>query len=230
MKDLKYRVDKITGRTDLRETLPKLLRIPEFGRFYSNKAPSREWKNAIVKYIGFMYDPKSELISEYPRNLDKRKEAAAERSGFVREKSNENRWKDSYRKYMKVDQEVVPMILAFLRDHNNMIWTAIVTTEQELEEYTELRWEKIKKVKLKGGRKKKDEEDEPLQTTTDIDDKDLFEATNKKEKLMDACQKRIIYLEELYEKFFRDNADVQKAVRDIPISPENATTLLRNVS
>lgn len=227
MKDLKYRVDKITPEDDLRKTLPKLISIPEFEQFYNTRAASRQWRNSIIKYIGLIYDHKSELLSEYPRNLEKRKDAAAEMAGFVRDETGN--WKDSYQEFIQVKPNRVPLILAFLKDQNNYLWTEIVTTEQELEEFQTIRWKKITTTKTRK-RRGKGKEGEDNFLTIDIEDKDLFDATSKKDKLMDACEKRLTRLEELYKRFYRDNADVHKAVQDMPITPENALELLANVS
>ena len=222
--NLKYRVDLVEPDDDLKKVLPKLLFIPIFGELYKEEQLSRVEKNSIIKYLVLLYDPGSSYIAEF-LDLSKRKIACAQAAGFSRR--GDKGWQPLYKQFINVDSDLSRnLILAFLKDHKNNIWREIVTTENELEELTELRWEKIKKVKTTTTSQKKGEKKPASERTTEIADKDIFEATSKKEKLLEACQKRIEYLETLYKKFYSDNKDVHDAVKQMPITPENVLSFV----
>jgi len=202
------KADEIKDTHDLREKCPKIMQIDLFKDFYADRTYTREQKNRIIKWVAFQYDPKSPFILEH-NNLKNRKKACAEAAGFY----DEGMVKDPYKSFLSLDDDNAKLlILSYLKICHNSIWREICTTEQELEELNELRWEKIKKVITTSTQSK----------TIVISDKDIMDAASKKEKLLDACQKRIDYLERLYDTFFSDNSDLEKAINEYPITPETA--------
>lgn len=219
--DLKFRVDLITDDY-FPDELNSIFRILSFKTFMEGKRKPA-YKNRIIKYIGLMYDPKSPFPIEY-LDLEKRKLAVAEECNFTERAQRGNKFREEYQDFIDLDSdEAKKMILAFLKFIHYSVWTEINTTEQELWEITQLRWEKIAtKVTKTSKSKKNGEEGEPTTYDTDIADKDIFEATNKKEKLLAAAIKRREHLKQLYEEMYADNLDVKAAAREVPISPENA--------
>lgn len=222
--DLKFRVDLITDDY-FPDEINSIFRILPFKRFMDGpRKPT--YKNRIIKYIGLMYDPKSPFPVEY-FDLEKRKLAVAEECNFVQNTQHGKNYNPPYQDFINLDSdEAKKMILAFLKHIHYEVWTEINTTEQELWEITQLRWEKIAtKITKTSKSKRKGEEGEEGESTTydtNISDKDIFEATNKKEKLMSASIKRREHLKNLYEEMYADNLDVKAAAREVPITPENA--------
>ncbi len=219
---LKFRVDLITDESMPKE-LDSLFKIPSFDKFLKSVKRKKFVKHRIIKYIGLMYDPKSPFPIEYIE-LKKRKKAVAVECNFSMENEDtRNTYNDKYRDFMELrTEESIELILDFLKNIHYSVWTEIQTTEQELSELTELRWEKITTKTTKTSKK----EGEDASYKADVADKDIFDATNKKEKLMDASKKRRVYLKELYEEMYADNLDVKAAEREIPISPENAMSFV----
>jgi hypothetical protein len=218
--DLKYRVDLITD-TEIPDEASSILKIPEFKEFIETRKHNKKFRHRVVQYVGLMYDPKSPFPAEY-RELEKRKEAVAKHCDFTTWGTG---YRAEYANFMDLNSTSSKvLILAFLKNIHYSVWSEIQTTEQELWEITELRWEKITTKEIKTSKAKGEEEARTY--SADVADKDIFEATNKKEKLMAASKKRREYLKELYEEMFADNADAKAIARDYPISPENAWELV----
>lgn len=229
--NLKYRVDLLDGEKFPRPLMP-LLKIPEFREFKEGKTNrGTKFRHDIMKYIGFMYDPKSPFVGEY-LDLDKRKMAVALECEFTPSAPRGHRFQPVYQEFMELSsEEARNMILAFLKDIHYSVWTEIQTTEQELWEITKLRWEPISTVKETVYKKTtgggySEEPETTRSSETDISDKDIFEAINKKEKLLDAAKKRRDHLKDLYEEMFADNVDIKEVAKEIPISPENAMSFV----
>lgn len=221
--DLKFRVDLITDDY-FPDELNSIFRILSFKTFMEGKRKPA-YKNRIIKYIGLMYDPKSPFPIEY-LDLEKRKLAVADECNFTERAQRGQKFREEYQDFIDLDSdEARIMILAFLKYIHYSVWTEINTTEQELWETTKLRWEKIATKTTKTSKSKKNTEGEKEKKTTydtNISDKDIFDAMNKKEKLLAAAIKRREHLKMLYEEMYADNIDVKAAAREIPITPENA--------
>jgi hypothetical protein len=224
--NLKYRVDLIKGE-NIPDQVKPMLKLPKFKEYMASKTPL-EVKAKIIKYIGLMYDPASPYPVEF-LDLDRRKKQVAKECNFTPKRNDKGIayvFTASYQQFIDVDSDLAKgMILSFLKHIHYAVWTEIQTTEQELWEITQLRWERIATKRVKTTKRKKGEEDMDLSYESDIDDKDVFDATNKKEKLMLAAQKRREYLKELYKEMFDDNNDVKQAAIEI-LSPENAYELV----
>lgn len=218
---LKYRIDLIVD--DIPKEASAVLKIQAFQNFYYSDKFTDKFKLKVIRYIGLMYDHHSPFTIEYV-DLGKRKKAVAEDCGFPKSGAG---FKAEYEEVMDLDSDVAKiLILAFLKDIHYQVWTEIQTTEQELWELTQLRWEKISttKTKVTKGKATAKEDAGSRVFETDISDKDIYEATNKKEKLMDAGRKRREYLKELYEEMYADNLDIKAVEREFPVTPETAMT------
>lgn len=200
---LRYPVHTATQPLD--KAFPDLFKHAEFKKLRMRK--EGDWEK-VVRYIVFLYDHASDLTFEYQSDLLARKEAAAIEAGFVREASN-GKWSDALTEIMEIkDADVLSAIMCYLRIQKNDVWTDIVTTEQELEEFQELR---MTSIKINKG-----------------EENDVFEAGKKKDFLMAACDKRVKHLKNRYAEFYADHKDVQTAEFEEMITPENAMRILSN--
>lgn len=224
--NLKYRVDLITD-DEFPDEVSSILQIPGIKKIKNRPKSQNKWKHAVIKYIGLLYDPKSPYPVEF-RDLDKRKQAVAEECGFTRKGQRGEKYWEEYQQFMDLDTDIArEAILDFLHDIHYSVWTEIQTTEQELWEITQLRWEKITTKKTRTHTSKaKGKEGETTSYDTDIADKAIFDATSAKGKLMDEARRRRDYLKDLYEEMYADNLDAKAAEREVPISPENAVELV----
>lgn len=200
---LQYAVHKLKPGESVDKAFPSLVkRIPEF-----EKLKKRADYNRLVMYIMFLYDKNTDLADEH-KILQDRKDAAATDAGYERVKGG--KWPENVQKVMDIrDKEAGEAILSFLKTQKNHIWTEIIVTEQELDEFQRIRFNSITKKKGKVG-----------------DEKDVIDAANKKDKLKEACETRIKSLESLYNQFFQDHQDLRKAEFDEMITPENAERIL----
>lgn len=214
--NLRYPVHRATQPLDV--AFPELFRLPEFKKLKSIP----EWEK-ITKYIVFMYSSNTDLLSEFPSNLKDRKEAAAIDAGFVKTKTG---WPKSIQDVMDVNViKVNDAIFAYLKKQKHVVFTEIVVTEQELYEFQKLRFLSIEVTERKKRGKKKDGEDSGSATT----DKDVYDAAKKKDALKDACEKRIKYLESLYEQFYGDSkTELMNAEFSEMITPETAERIMKD--
>jgi len=191
---LKFKVTQ--AKESLDRAFPDLFRLPEF-KALRDKA---DWQK-LVKYICFLYDPGSELIQEF-QNLQERKEAAAIEAGYTRAKDGS--WPPELVEAMEIkDKEIHAAIMAFLKIFRNHEWTDIVVTEQELEEFQNLRLWAI-----------------------DKEGKDIYGDAKKKDDLMRSVSDRRANLKVLKAQFYGDNKDVEEAEFSEQITPENAERIL----
>lgn len=199
---LKYPVHNI-GDQSVDKAFPELFKDPAF-----KKLRARADYNRLTKYILFLYDKDSDLTQEFPKNLQGRKDAAATESGYER---TGGKWPKQIQDVMDVkDKDSNSAILAFLKIQKHYIWTEIVVTQQELDEFQALRFASIKKGK-------------------NTAESDVIEAANKKEKLKQACESRIKSLEGLYRQFYEDHKDLQTAEFDEVITPETAERIMKKI-
>ncbi len=196
---LKYPVHRLKPGEKVDKAFPRLFESPEFKALLK-----RADYNRLVCYIVLLYSKDTDLTHEFPKNLQARKDAAATEAGYERQKG---KWQKQIQDVMDIrDKDATAAIFRFLKDQKYSVWTEVVVTEQELEEFQKLRFTTIAK---KGS-----------------SDKDIMDAANKKEKLMEACETRIKYLDSLYKQFYEDHTDVQEAEFDEAITPETAERIL----
>lgn len=198
---LRYPVHTATQPLD--KAFPELFKYGEFKKLRLRK--SSDWEK-VAKYIVFLYDKGSALTFEFQSDLKARKEAAAIEAGFTREASGN--WPKEVVAIFEIDDaDVHGAIMCYLRIQNNDVWTDIVVTENELEEFQALRMTTIKKGKAG-------------------EEQDIFDAAKKKDLLMKACDTRVKALKNRYAEFYGDHKDVQAAEFSEMITPENALKLL----
>lgn len=202
---LKYPVHRLKPGEPIDQAFPDLYKIPAFKKLRASKKHAAD-HNRLVKYIIFLYDKNTDLLDEFRTDLRARKDAAATEAGFERIKGGG--WPVSLQKVMDIqDDEVYFAILAYLKMQKYPLWTEIQVTEQELDEFNRIRFASITKKAKKG-------------------ETDTIKAANEKDKLKEACEKRIKSLEGLYAQFYEDHTDVKKAEFDEMITPENAERIL----
>lgn len=101
------------------------------------KSILKEGDDRMIRYILLMYDQHSPLRHHYP-DLFKRKQFAADLAGYDLDKEDvvsvyEFRIKveDGYEPY----EELIELIMKYLKYQNNMVWQMIVSNEQAFYEY-----------------------------------------------------------------------------------------------
>jgi hypothetical protein len=200
---LQYAVHKLQPGETVDKKFPELFKKPEF-----KKLRARPDYNRLTIYIVLLYDKGTDLVDEFRNNLQGRKDAAAIEAGY--ERSN-GKWPEHVQKVMDIrDQDAMMAILAFLKGQRYHIWTEIVVTEQELDEFQRIRF-----ASITTGKKKKAESD-------------TIKAANEKDKLKEACELRIKSLETLYNQFYEDHTELKYVEFSEPITPENAERILES--
>ncbi|KKN49550.1 hypothetical protein LCGC14_0641780 [marine sediment metagenome] len=196
-------VHSIPHDADYKKAFPSISKYPEFEKFYggSKNEALRISRNALVRYMVYLYDYNSDLIDEHPSNLLERKEAGAVEAGFKR--NSHNRFGITLREkiFAVKDPKFRSLVKMFLKVQNSTVWTEIVVTRQELEQFQQIRFKPV------------------------VEGSELADA-NKKQTLMNACTLRIERLEILEKQFYRDHRDLKEADNLEMITPENAMRLL----
>lgn len=195
---LKFKIFDLPPDADLLEHFPELARYKTFTK---SKAAQ---KNLLLRYMIFMYDPGSDLISDIS-DLQKRKVRAAELAGFKQESD----YLTSIFEF--TDKAPLEFMHCFLTQvFHNRKYTEWQTLMQELEENTRLRWEPITTKKMK---KSGDKE---------VEDVDVYSAADKKSKLRDHSYDIHKMIDAIEKEIFGDNKDVQEiAIKARFISPES---------
>jgi hypothetical protein len=200
---LKYAVHKI-GDESVDKAFPDLFKKPEF-----KKIRGRPDYNRLTKYICYLYDKNTDLTHEFPKNLQARKDEAAKEAGYER---TNGKWPKQIQDVMDIkDKDATSAIFIYLKDQKYYIWTEIVVTEQELDEFQRIRFASVSNKSSKKGGKVESE---------------IIDAANKKDKLKEACDSRIKSLETLYKQFFEDHMELKQAEFEEQITPENAERIL----
>lgn len=201
--NLRYAVHKI-GDKPIDKAFPELFRYDEFKALRLLK--NIDWR-LLTKYIVFLYDKDSDLVSEFSSQLQARKDAAAVEAGFQRDAKGH--WPKELQDVMDIREELsYRAIFRYLKIQKYDVWREIVVTEQELEEFQMLRFQSIRKKK---------------NNKAEVDE---IEASTKKTKLKEACDIRIKSLESLRAQFYADHQDVKTAEFDEMITPENSARIL----
>lgn len=149
----------------------------------------------IMRYILFMYDPKSPLIRDI-RNIKARKQEAAKLSGFDLEKDTE--FLDTLYGFTddKILKSTVRFLIEFIHDR---VWSMIVSLEQTFYEYNE---RLLKPVE-----------------STDTKEKDMMSTIVLKSKLIQDLKEIHNLLKEYYKEIFEDDELREKIVNKI--TPES---------
>lgn len=224
---LKYPYHK--AHQPLNAAFPSLFKFAEFKRLLQWS----QWEK-ITKYILVLYDRNTDLLHEFQSDLKARKEAAAIEAGYVKDRNGD--WPDDIQGMMDIKNKAVyDAILCFLKIQNHSVWTNIVVTEQELEEFQKLRfWSIDTGTRKKPKKKKKAKEGEEIESDDEeqqgVAQTDVYDAAKKKDILMEACNERIKVLKNLYQEFYGDNqSDLKNAEFEEMISPENSSRILEQM-
>lgn len=194
---LKIPVHKASKDEDLLDKFEVFRNHKEFSDY------PKQIRNKAIKYVVFTYDPNSPFVLDSVSDLKKRKEAAAEAAGFLRDPRT-GKFDELVKEIMELrDEDTNAMIFKFLQIINNRTWTLIVTNEQIFDEYTALLME-------------------PVKSAAGTDDKKVLEAANIKSKLREECKVIADELEKLYKKLFGDNDDLKDVIVAKPVKPETA--------
>ena len=148
-----------------------------------------------MKYLVFMYDKNSPLVSQYSE-VRARKQKALELANVVK---SEDPY--LYEKLMLFeDSDLIQIAAQMLRKQNDSIFSMLVSQEIFFDEC-------LKKV---------------LQPLEIEDDKKGLEALEKKAKISEAMEKVADRIEKYKSKFFRNDDDLEKKIRNVvAFTPES---------
>jgi hypothetical protein len=159
--------------------------------------PQGEHGEKVLKYILFLYDPKSPFIRDI-RNIKTRKQEAAKLAGFDLQKDSD--FLDSV--YSFKNKEAAAKAIKFLKEFiHDRTWSMIVSHEQTFYEYNE--------------RLMKPVEDDKDTTK----EKDVMATIVLKSKLVQDLKEIHTILKEYYKEIFEDD-DLREQVINNRISPE----------
>lgn len=208
---------KVHQSSNLEKDFPDLFRHAEFKKLIKRREGPK-----LIKYLAYMYDKNSELVQEFQSDLQSRKDAAATEAGFERRM---DKWGQDLQRAMDIqDADVYNAILCFLKIQKHVVWTEIVITESELEDFQKLR---LKPISTSKSKKEKDSDGASYSVNSAESDKDVYEAAKKKDTLMQACTIRVQALEILYDQFFGDSRkELQSVEFAEAITPETAERIM----
>ena len=174
---------------DLTEKYPELKTVQ----------PKCQNGESIMRYILFMYDPKSPLIRDI-RNIKSRKQEAAKLAGFDLEKDTD--LLDGL--YDFTDERILKSTVHFLIEFiHDRVWSMIVSLEQTFYEYNE---RLLKPV-----------------DSTDTKEKDIMATIVLKSKLIQDLKDIHNLLKEYYKEIFDDEKLIEKIVNKI--TPESMSSV-----
>lgn len=203
-----FKIDE--NELDLRLSNPEMNQIPSWeaypskafdkkddeGKVIRNKN-KREDFNGIVLYIIFMFDKRSSFNSKF-LDVEKKRIAAI----------HEAQLSDSLTSNVLLNdnEEIIAMIVDFLKYQNSKLWTEICVYESLFFEYANLLFKGINESR----------------------DKDLVSATNAKAKIREEFSSVRVQLDKLYEKFYNgDKVLEEKATEVVRFSPESVAKKLK---
>jgi hypothetical protein len=171
---------------------PKLSRLFSWGE-YSDDIPV----NNLLSYLLFLYSPDSPVNKRYGIPLIERKAQALLLAGFGHLRDKRGHWADDVQTYLIElrNDNVIGMIVDYLKMLNFPLWTEINTLQQELEEATRLR----------------------LRPVSSIDDKATLQAAEIKGKLR-RDSKEIIELLSVYNRQFYGDAHADEMRAKVHVS------------
>jgi len=188
-KDLYFPIDKLED-----ENYRSIEGIKEFEPISYVLIPKSE-RIKTIKFIIFMYDKNSPLVSAYSE-IKARKKKALELLDINLKNNNE-----LYHKLSQFeDESLVEVTAQMLRKQNDSIFSMLVSQEIFFDEC-------LKKV---------------LQPLEIEDDKKGLEALEKKAKISEAMEKVADRIEKYKSKFFRNDDDLEKKIRNVvAFTPES---------
>lgn len=146
----------------------------------------------MVRYVILMYDVSSPLRQHYPE-LGKRKEFAASIAGYDMMKDDVTclfdfkiKVNDEYEPY----EELLDVIIKYLKYQNNWVWTMIISNEQAFFEYN-----KRVMMPVEGNR-----------------DKDILQAINIKTQIMTSQDEIYQRLQKYYKDLSGGDSDLEEAI------------------
>jgi len=192
-KDLYFPIDKLED-----ENYMSIEGIKEFEQISYVLIPKNE-RIKTIKFIIFMYDKNSPLVSAYSE-IKARKKKALELLDINLKNNNE-----LYHKLTQFEDEgLIEVVAQMLRKQNDSIFSILVSQEIFLEEC-------LRKVL------------QPLEVT---DDKKGLEALEKKAKISEAMEKVVDRIEKYRSKFFRNDEELETKVRNTALfTPESIANL-----
>lgn len=156
----------------------------------------------MLRYVLMMYDMKSPLREYYPE-LDKRKQFAASMAGYDVDKDDVSGLLDFK---VKVDgeevtyEELLDVIIKYLKYQNNYMWSMIVSNEQAFYEFN-----KRVMIPVDGAR-----------------DKDILQAVDIKNKLMDAQDVIVQRLQKYFRELTGEDDKLEQSItKRKRLRPEN---------
>lgn len=166
---------------------------------------------SIMRYIILLYDPNTDLNRDFVR-LQDRKAEAAKLSGL--NKLNDLSFIDKI--YNCTHPETLDVIQVLLTEHyHDITYREWQTLQNELDEYTSARWERVEGVKVKKGAGEDDEEGS-------VANKKSMETLNLKSKLRAECQQIIALIKQYDQEIFGDHVELKEsAYKSRFMSPES---------
>jgi hypothetical protein len=159
-----------------------------------------------LRYVLYMYDINSPLRNHYP-DLFKRKEFAADLAGYDLMKDDvttvfEFKQKNEEDEYIP-DEDMIKMIIKYLKYQNNWVWSMIVSNEQAFYEYN-------MRVMM------------PVDGTRD---KDILQAINIKTQIMSSQDEIYQRLQKYYKDLSGGDIALDEAItKRKRLSPESIAT------
>jgi hypothetical protein len=148
--------------------------------------------NRMIRYVILMYDVSSPLRQHYPE-LGKRKEYAASISGYDMAKDDVTclfdfkvKVNEEYEPY----EELLDLIIKYLKYQNNWVWTMIISNEQAFFEYN-----KRVMMPVEGNR-----------------DKDILQAINIKTQIMTSQDEIYQRLQKYYKDLSGGDSNLEEAI------------------
>lgn len=182
------------------EVLKAIKSFRKYDEKDEDKMPKILTRNQIAIYTVILYSDDSILNLRNPLPLDQRKEQALTYAGVKKTPEIE-------KMLMGLgNPEYLKMIHDFLIDQNHIVWTELVTTEQQYEEAVYLR------LKPSGGT-----------------DKSALQAVALKKQLREECKVMVNDIKHLYRQFYADHDDVKDKIKELPLSLETVAKGAKDV-
>ncbi len=200
---LRFPIFDVPHGTDLVHKFKELQDYPEFALYQDSN------RNYVIRYVFYLYDRSSDLIKQV-QDLTKRKEAAAELAGFIRNDKT-GKFDDEVIDMMalKKDEEgespINDMIFSFLRMQDEMLWSLIVINENMFNEYMKLLMDPV----------------------FGKDSKNILDAANIKTKLREEIKGIRQDIESFYKEMYGENDDLKEVKKRKAITPETIHKTLK---
>ncbi len=151
----------------------------------------------VLRYVCFLYDPKSPLIAG-ERDLNYRKQVAAELAGFTLGDDDAFLQPLYASQYDWVTSLIMRFLIRFIKQRQ---WALICSIEMAY-------WEGITRIM------------KPIEKPTGSKDWDELKALEMKAKLKDEAEKDLRRLDTLYKNFFNEDDELEGAAKNVRITPE----------